>query len=330
MGLGGVPLGDPHVARSEADATAILTAAWDHGLRYFDTAPWYGHTKSEHRMGHFLRQKPRHSFVLSTKVGRIYSRPAAIDRWRESEHGKRWAGGLPFLPRFDYSGPGIVRSYEDSLARLGLNQVDSLVIHDLDPRHQRGEAGVERALEQLDAGGGYRELQTLRDRGEIMAIGAGVNHTGMIPRFLERFDLDFFLVAMPYTLAEQSALEGELQLCETRDVSVVIGSVFASGILADYDNPAAQYGYRQPTDEERARIRGIHQVCQRHDVSMTAAALQFPLAHPSVASVIPGADSASQIEQNLTALSTPVVPDFWHDLRKLGLVHPDAPLPGGA
>lgn len=329
MGLGGVPFGDPHTVRSEADAQAILEAAWHGGLRLFDTAPWYGHTKSEHRMGQFLRDKPRDDFKLSTKVGRLYGRPVDPRRWRETEHGQRWAGGLAFVPRFDYSGPGVVRSYEDSLQRLGLNRVDCLVIHDLDPRHQRGEAGVERALEQLDAGGGYRELSALRERGEIQAIGAGINHVGMIPRFLERFDLDYFLVAMPYTLADQEALDGDFQLCESRGVQVVIGSVFASGILADSDNPAAQYGYRQPTDDERTRVHRIREVCAQHDVSMTAAALQFALAHPVVSTVIPGADTAAQLRQNIVALGQTLPSAFWLELRERGLVRALAPLPGG-
>lgn len=167
MAFGAGFLGDPAGPSSEVQAQATLQRAWDVGIRYFDTAPWYGHTKSEHRVGYFLRDKPRDAFVLSTKVGRLYSRPRDLTMFESTEHGRRWRGGLPFVPRFDYSANGIRRSYEDSLQRLGLNRVDFLVIHDLGPRHQRGDAGVERGLEQLDAGGGYQELATLRARGKI-------------------------------------------------------------------------------------------------------------------------------------------------------------------
>ena len=147
MGLGGVPLGDTREARSDTDVEAILEAVWRSWLRFFDTAPWYGHTKSEHRIGQFLRDKLRDALKLSTEVGRLYGRPVAPDRWRETEHGQRWVGVLPFVPRFDYSGPGVLRFYEDGLQRRGMKRVDCLVIHDLDPLLQRGVAGVERGLD---------------------------------------------------------------------------------------------------------------------------------------------------------------------------------------
>lgn len=271
-------LGDPDIVTTDQTAHATLQAAWDAGVRYFDTAPWYGHTKSEHRVGQFLRNLPRSEFVLSTKVGRLYGRPQDPATFRQTEHGARWLGGYPFVPRFDYSRNGICRSYEDSLQRLALNRVDFLVIHDLDARHQKGEDGVSRGLEQLDAGGGYAELRALRDRGEIKAIGAGINHVGMIPRFLERFDLDYFLVAMPYTLADQPALDGEFQLCAERGVKVVIGAVFASGILATGVTDTATYGYQPAGEDVVHKVSAIETVCARHGVALPAAALQFPLA----------------------------------------------------
>ena len=202
LGMGGASLGDMHAAIPEAQASVTIEAAHAAGIGYFDTSPWYGNTKSELRLGHILRTKPRDSFVLSTKVGRVHQRPADPDTYRHPA----WKGGLPFEPRFDYSRDGILKSYEMSLARLGLNRVEALLIHDLDPDHLRTEEAVTAALDTLSQDG-YQALADLKARGEILAIGAGINRTGMIPRFLERFAIDFFLVAMPYTLLDQSGLE---------------------------------------------------------------------------------------------------------------------------
>jgi len=327
LGFGCGTLGDPDEVISDEQAQGALAAGWDAGIRYFDTAPWYGNTKSEHRAGQFLRNQPRDEFVLSTKVGRIYSRPSEPARFKETEYASRWAGGLPFVLRFDYSANGLRRSYEDSLQRLGLNRVDFLVIHDLDPRHQKGEEGVCRCLEQLDAGGGFAELAALRARGEISAIGAGVNHTGMISRFLERFDIDYFLIAMPYTLLDQEALDGELQLCVDRGVRVVIGAVFASGILATGTTENAQYRYQPAPPAVRDKVARMQRLCELHGITLGAAALQFPLAHPAVASVIPGANSPAQVQQNIDAFRSDIPAAFWAALREEGLVDERAPLP---
>jgi D-threo-aldose 1-dehydrogenase len=327
LGFGCGTLGDPDEVTSDEQAQAALQTGWDAGIRYFDTAPWYGNTKSEHRAGQFLRNQPRDAFVLSTKVGRVYSRPSAPAQFSQSEFASRWRGGLPFVLRFDYSASGIRRAYEDSLQRLGLNRVDFLVIHDLDPRHQKGEEGVHRGIEQLDSGGGFAELASLRARGEISAIGAGVNHIGMIPRLLERFDIDYFLVAMPYTLLDQEVLNGELQLCVERGVRVVIGAVFASGILATGATNNAQYRYQSVPPDVRAKVEHMQRLCAQHAITLSAAALQFPLAHPAVATVIPGANSPAQVRSNVAAFRTDIPPAFWSALREQGLIDADAPLP---
>jgi D-threo-aldose 1-dehydrogenase len=239
----------------------------------------------------------------------------------------RWPGGLMFDLRFDYTRDGIRRSYEDSLMRLGINTVDALVIHDLDFKHQTTEEGVQDAFRQLDDGGGFAVLQELKDRGEICAIGAGINHLGMIPRFLERFEIDYFLIAMPYTLLDQPALDRELPLCEEHGVGVVIGAVYASGILATGARPGAQYGYQPADDEVLTRARRMAEICQRHDVPLAAAALQFPLGHPAVASVIPGADSPEQVRQNLDNMRRPIPADLWAELKREKLIRDDAPIP---
>lgn len=327
LGLGCGTLGDPTEVIPEAQAQATLAAAWDRGIRYFDTAPWYGNTKSEHRVGHFLRQKSREDYVISTKVGRVYFTPDDPVAYRNSPWMKRWRGGLPFDLRFDYSRSGIMRAYEDSLMRLGINRVDALVIHDLDLRHQRSEEGIAAAFEALDAGGGYAALDALRRGGEIQAVGVGINHVGMIPRFLDRFEIDYFLVAMPYTLLDQPALDGEFQLCAERGARVVIGAVFASGILATGARADALYAYQPAEREVAERVRRIEAVCRRHDVPLIAAALQFPAAHPVVASVIPGANAPGQVNANVEAFERPIPEALWRDLKADGLLRPDAPTP---
>jgi D-threo-aldose 1-dehydrogenase len=323
LGFGAGTLGDPFEVIAERQAEETLAAAWDAGLRFYDTAPWYGNTKSEHRTGHFLRTRARGEFVLSTKVGRVYFRPADPATY----HHPRWAGGLPFDLRFDYSGDGVRRAYEDSLQRLGINTVDALVIHDIDPRHQRSEEGVRGALGQLDAGGGYAVLDALRASGEVRALGAGVNHVGMIPRFLERFELDYFLVAMPYTLLDQPALDEELALCEARGVGVVIGAVFASGVLATGAAGGGRYAYQPAGAEVLDKVRRIESVCARHGVPLAAAALQFPLGHPTVASVIPGPSSPAQARQNAELMRVAIPAELWAELKAEGLLRADAPTP---
>ncbi len=327
LGFGGGSLGDPGGAIPEERARATLAAAWDAGLRYFDTAPWYGNTKSEHRLGAFLREKPRESFALSTKVGRVYFAPEDRETFARSPWMARWPGGLPFDLRFDYSRDGVLRSYEDSLQRLGLNRVDALAIHDLDLKHQKSEDGVAAALHALDAGGGHRALADLKARGEIRAIGAGINHVGMIPRFLERFDVDFFLVATPYTLLDQPALDGEFALAAEAGVRVVIGAVFASGVLASDHAAGALYAYRPAPPAIVERVERIRAVCARHGVALPAAALQFPLHHPVVASVIPGADAPEQVRANAAHLAADIPPALWTELKAERLIRADAPTP---
>lgn len=323
LGFGGASLGDAREIVPEAQAAATIEAAHVAGIGYFDTAPWYGNGKSEHRFGHVLRTKPRDSFVLSTKVGRVHFRPSDPDRFRHP----RWFGGLPFDLRFDYARDAVLKSYEMSLVRLGINRIDALLIHDLDTRFHPAREDLDRGFDQLDRGGGFAALADLKARGEIRAIGAGINHVGMIPRFVERFDLDFFLVAMPYTLLEQEALDGELQLCQSKGISVVIGAPFASGILARGPGPGALYRY-QPAEPAIVDKAGrIAAVCARHDVPLAAAALQFLFGHPAVVSVIPGPVSPEEVRLNLGHMRRDVPDALWADLKREGLIRPDAPTP---
>lgn len=323
LGFGGATLGDAGGAIPEQQAQAALDAAYAVGITYFDTSPWYGNGKSELRVGQMLRSKLRASFALTTKVGRVYSR--CMDPQHASQ--QRWRGGLPFSPVFDYTGAGIQRSYEQSLLRLGMSTVDALLIHDIDEGHQGSAEQVARRLNELDEGGGFAALTALKQSGEIAAIGAGINRVGMIPKFLERFAIDFFLVAMPYTLLNQEALDEDLALCAARGVSVVIGAPFASGILASGPAADASYGYRQAPVEVLEKARAIQRICERHGVPLGAAALQFPLAHPAVVSVIPGPNHVDQVRSNLAWIAQTIPDAFWKDLQAAGLIRADAPVP---
>jgi len=323
-GMGTAPLGDLWERISESRAEETLAAAWTGGVRYFDTAPWYGNTLAEHRLGHFLRQQPRQSFAVSTKVGRVYRRSRGPD---DPPLGP-WAGGLPFVLRFDYGYDGIMRSYEDSLQRLGLARVDLLVIHDIDVGYHGDDAGIERCFRQLEDGGGLRALQELKSAGEIDGYGAGINEGPMIGRFLERVELDFFLVAMPYTLLDQIPLDDAFPRCVERGIGIVIGSPYASGILATGPIEGAKYNYVPAAPEIMDKTRRIDEVCRRHGVPLAAAALQFPLGHPVVAAVIPGAVHPREVEQNLVHLRARIPADLWAELKAEGVLHPDAPVPG--
>lgn len=323
LGMGTAPLGNLWERITESRAEATLAAAWAGGVRYFDTAPWYGNTLAEHRLGHFLRQQPRGTFAVSTKVGRVYARPRDPDAVAPG----LWAAGLPFELRFDYGYDAIMRSYEDSLQRLGLPRVDLLVIHDIDFGYHEDAAGVERCFRQLDAGG-LRALQELKASGEIKGFGAGINDVSMIGRFLDRCELDFLLVAMPYTLLDQAPLDDAFPRCVERGIGIVIGSPYASGILATGAVDGARYNYAPASPEILAKARRIEAVCRRHDVPLAAAALQFLLGHPAIAALIPGAVAPAEVERNLGHFRTPIPAELWAELRAGNLLHPAAPTPG--
>jgi D-threo-aldose 1-dehydrogenase len=321
LGFGGASIGELFVRVSEQDAQGTLAAAWDAGVRYFDTAPWYGRGLSELRTGAGLRDHARSEYALSTKVGR-WLRPAA----REGFDGSPWLGGSPNEVVFDYSYDGIMRSVEQSRLRLGITQFDVAFIHDLD--HLYFDPPTIDAHFRDLAGSGWKALEELRADGQIGAFGAGINDLGSILRFLDIGPIDAFLVAMPYTLLDQSALETEFPACVERGVGFVIGAVFASGILAKGPVPGARYAYAEASAAVLEKTGRIQAVCERHGVPLAAAALQFPLGHPSVASVIPGASSPAQQARNIAAFTHPIPADLWAELKHEGLLRADAPVPG--
>lgn len=320
FGFGTAPIGELYAPVDETQSQATLDAAWDAGVRFFDTAPWYGRGLAEHRLGGFLRTKPRDQFQITTKVGRTLHRPADPARLDRSP----WTGGLNFEVRFDYGYDGIMRSYEQALQRLALDTVDALVIHDLDAGYH-GDAldGHRRTLHDS----GLRALQELKAAGDIQAVGMGVNTTEALDTVAADVDLDFLLVAMPYTLLDQASLHTGMARCAARGVSVVIGAPFASGILVTGSGAGAKYAYEAASAEVQAKVRGMEAVCAAHGVALAVAALQFPLAHPAVVSVIPGAIRPTEVAANVATLGTAIPEDFWSELKARGLLDAEAPVP---
>lgn len=318
LGMGCAPLGDLFQEIPEAQAAETFAAAWDAGVRFFDTAPWYGHGLSEHRLGALLRQHPRAEALVSTKVGRVY-RPAA----RGEDARVQWKGGLNFGLRFDYSAAGLEASLEQSRLRLGQPTVDALVIHDLDQGyHGAAYDGHMTAL----TGSGLPALHRLKAEGQIAALGMGINALEDFARVADWIELDFFLVAMPYTLLDQAALHGPMARCLERGIKVVVGSPFASGLLTNPSDPRLMYGYQPVPEAVRARALAIEAACREHGVPLMAAALQFPLLHPGVVSVIPGAVAPDQVRQNAANAARPIPGELWATLKARGLIDEAAPV----
>lgn len=320
-GFGTAPLGNLYRAISEEEAQAVLQAAWDAGLRYFDTAPLYGLGLSETRLNSFLRGKPRGEYVLSTKIGRLLQVCAPEER---TGQGKFF--DVPARREvYDYSYDGVMRSLEASLERLGVDRVDILFAHDLDVFTHKSEAARDARIAELMAGG-YRALVALRDQGVIKAFGAGVNEWQACQMLAEQGDFDLFLLAGRYTLLEQEALDSFLPLAVARGIGVVIGGPYNSGILATGARPGAFYNYDPAPEPVLARVAQIEAVCARHGVRLVDAAFQFPLRHPAVVSVIPGGQGVGEMRSNIAA-SEAVVPEaLWAELQAEGLLRADAPV----
>ncbi|RBP12216.1 D-threo-aldose 1-dehydrogenase [Roseiarcus fermentans] len=322
FGLGTAPLGDLFAKVDDEEAAELIEIAWEGGARYFDTSPWYGRGQAEHRLGRALYRRRRDDYVLSTKIGRLLKRPLKPGPFARGQ----WIGGLEFETVFDYGYDGVMRSFEDSLQRLGINRVDLLLVHDLDGWSHRNAAAVDAHFDQLIVSG-WRALAELRDSGAIGGIGAGVNMSDAIPRFLDAFDIDFFLLAMRYTLLETDVLDDVFPRCAERGVGIVIGGGYNSGILATGAVPGAMYNYAPASPDILDRVAKIDAVCKRHNVPIAAAALQFPLGHPIVASIVPGAIKVNQVERNLAAFRLSLPADLWAELKHEKLLRADAPTP---
>jgi D-threo-aldose 1-dehydrogenase len=321
IGFGGAPLGNMYQPLSDADALATVRACYDAGIRYFDTAPLYGYGLSEHRVGEALRGEDRDSYVLSTKVGRLL-KPGDP---RTLEHGQ-FKDALPFAEVYDYSFDGVMRSVEDSLQRLGTHRIDILLVHDLDVWTHGSEAARQERVAEFMAGG-YKAMIELRDQGAVRAIGAGINETAACQDLAQRGDFDCFLLAGRYTLLEQAPLDALLPLCERRGIALIIGGAYNTGILATGAVEGAYFQYAPAPPEIMERVRRIEAVCARHGVRLPTAALQFPLGHPAVATVIPGTRAPAEVTQNLEIFAPEIPADFWAEMKQEGLLRKDAPTP---
>jgi D-threo-aldose 1-dehydrogenase len=320
LGFGTAPLGNLYRAIGDDEAHAVLERAWAGGVRYYDTAPLYGLSLSELRLGRFLRGKNRDDYVLSTKAGRLMQVCGADERTGIG----RWFDVPNRREVYDYSYDGIMRSLEFSFQRLGVDRVDILYVHDLCVfTHGSKEASDARIEEFMRSG--YDAMIALRDQGVVKAIGGGINEWEVCQTLAERGDFDLFLLAGRYTLLEQEALESFLPLCQSRGIGIVIGGPYNSGVLASGPQPGAYYNYDPAPPEILERVARIEAICKSHDVSMIDAAFQFPLMHPSVVSVIPGGQSMDQMESNLRAARASIPPALWADLKAQGLLRADAP-----
>ena len=321
LGFGAAPLGNLYRAISDEDAHEVLEAAWESGSRFFDTAPLYGLGLSETRVGNFLRGKRRDDYVVSTKVGRLMKVCPP-----ESRTGIGKFFDTPNRQEvYDYSYDGVMRSFEASFERTGLDRFDILFVHDVDIFTHGSKAASDARIDEFMKGG-YYALLSLRDQGVIKAFGGGINEWQVCEALARRGDFDLFLLAGRYTLLEQEALTSFLPLCEQRGIGIVLGGPYNSGILARGPSDDAQYNYSNAPKEVIDRVRRIHSVCERHGIRMIEAALNFPLRHPSVVSVIPGGQSVSEVKSNRDILGKDIPAALWSDLKSEGLMRQDAPV----
>ena len=309
VGFGGAPLGNLFTAIDDDTARAAVDAAWDSGIRYFDTAPHYGLGLSERRLGEALRDRPRDDYVLSTKVGRLLE-PVPATAADSALDDQGFAVPATVTRRWDFTADGVRRSIEESLERLGLSRIDIAYLHDPDDH-------VEQALDEA-----YPALEKLRDEGVLRAIGVGMNQSAVPTRFVTETDIDVVLLAGRYTLLDQSATEDLLPAAEARGVAIVLGGVFNSGLLADPRN-AATYNYAPAPPELIDRALEIESVCLEHGVPLRAAALHFGLAHPAVASALIGIRDAAQARDCAAMAGVPIPEMLWQSLRERGLIDRD-------
>lgn len=323
LGLGGAPIGGFRATISEAEAMAITDAGYEAGIRYFDTSPYYGYGRSELRMGAALRDKPRDSYVLSTKIGRILhamkpgEKPPADFR----------DNGLPgFAPVFDYTYDGVMRSLEHSHLRLGIARIDIALVHDVDFWTTKDRTVLEERFKTVMELG-FKALDELRRAGVIGAIGVGINKSDTSLRFIKAGNFDCMLLAGRYTLLEQGGLDEFLPECTKRNVSVILGGPYNSGILTGGVKPGATHDYAPAPANLIEKAQKIEAICQRHGVELGAAALQFPLFHPAVCAVIPGALSVAEVTQNAARLSVKLPSELWSELKREKLIDPASPTP---
>jgi len=323
LGLGGAPMGGFRATIPEAEAVALTDAGYEAGIRYFDTSPYYGYGRSELRMGAALREKPRDSFVLSTKIGRILH---AMKPGEKPPADFRDTGLPGFAPVFDYTYDGVMRSLEHSHLRLGLAKIDIALVHDVDFWTTKDREVLDQRFKTV-MDSGFKALDELRKAGVIGAIGVGINESDTSLRFIKAGDFDCMLLAGRYTLLEQGALADFLPECVKRNVSVILGGPYNSGILTGGVKPGATHDYAAAPAHLIEKAQKIEAICQRHGVELGAAAMQFPLFHPALCSVIPGALSINEVKQNVGRMGVKIPSDLWSELKREKLLDPAAPTP---
>lgn len=325
LAFGAASIGNLYRAMSDDQAREVVERAWDAGIRYFDTAPHYGFGLSEKRLGAALAElDPGQTAIVSTKIGRrLDPRPHAdLSAIRQA-----FVSPEPYESVFDYSYDAVMRSYESSLVRLRRDRIDILYAHDVGS-FAHGDAHPRLFREFLD--GGYRAMRELRDSGTVGAIGLGVNETAVCIEMLGEGEIDLIMLAGRYTLLEQEPLDDLLPLCVERSVRLVIAGPYNSGILAKgvrHGGKVPNFNYEPATAEIVERVGAIEDICIRHSVPLAAAALQFPLAHPQVASVVPGMGSVRQVEDALALMAQRIPAALWAELKDAGLIRRDAPTP---
>ncbi len=316
LGLGGAQIGGLYRPMAEGVAAAIVDAAWDAGIRYFDTAPFYGFTRSERRVGAALAQRDREAFVLSTKVGRLMRPDPTVGSFEQG-----YAEPMPFRPTYDYGYDAIMRSFEDSLQRLGLTRIDLLFVHDIG-RMTHGER-ADHHWRQLTDGGGFRALDELRGAGLVRGVGLGVNEVAVVEAAMNEIDLDCTMLAGRYTLLEQDSLP-MLDRAARAGHAIVAAAPFNSGLLVGN----GKFNYEDAPDGVVRRAEALADVARAFDIPLPAAAIQFPLAHRAVVTVNTGAHRPDQIETSARWLETAIPAEFWSTLAQRGLIAPEAPVPG--
>jgi D-threo-aldose 1-dehydrogenase len=318
LGFGSAPIGGLYNAVETQTAIETIEAAWASGVRVFDTAPLYGMGNAEKRLGVALGCRQRSEFILATKVGRLLRETEVLDPTQVQDGESTWSGVPALNPVFDFSYDGALRSIDESLERLGLEHVDIVHIHDADQHFDEAIHGA------------YRALVRLRDEGVVGAIGAGMNQWQMLLRFAEQGDFDCFLLAGRYSLLDCSSLVRFLPVCQERGISVIVGGVFNSGILTDPYSSDPKYDYGRAAPDVVERARRIDAICATHRVSLMAAAIQFPCAHPAVAAVVVGSRTADEAADNARLFEQTIASDLWLELKHEGLLPEDAPIPGVA
>jgi D-threo-aldose 1-dehydrogenase len=325
LGFGAAAIGNLYQALTDEACAATVRAALDAQIGYFDTAPHYGFGLSEMRLGEALRLRSERpaEIRVSTKVGRKLVPTDSADR-RGERHG--FVDARPFEPVFDYSYDGVMRSFEESLLRLNTDRIDILLAHDLGAT-THGERHPEYFRQFL--AGGYAAMRRLKEDGRIGAIGLGVNEIEICLQLLADADIDCILLAGRYTLLEQDALNLLFPACRQRQVSVIVGGPYNSGILVEQAQGGGprHYNYGAAPPHITERVEAMSRICADHGIPLPAAALQFPLAHPCVASVIPGMGSVKHVDDTLRFLSFDIPNGLWSDLKDQGLIRPDAPVP---